>query len=132
MTKKHHSRDDYFLTNIDKRTIENTKFRDVLFTSTYSQLVLMSLKPLECIELEKHKSDQFFRIEKGRGIVVISKTKNLDNCVSLNFKSGDSISIPSNTYHNIINTSKKRDLKLYTVYSPAQHKFNETISRKKT
>jgi mannose-6-phosphate isomerase-like protein (cupin superfamily) len=35
---------------------------------------------------------------------------------------GDSIIIPAGTKHNVINTSKKDDLKLYTVYSPGVHK----------
>lgn len=34
---------------------------------------------------------------------------------------GDAIVIPAGTRHNVINTSKSRQLKLYTVYSPPNH-----------
>jgi len=30
--------------------------------------------------------------------------------------------VPAGAQHNIINTSKTEDLKLYTIYSPAHHK----------
>jgi mannose-6-phosphate isomerase-like protein (cupin superfamily) len=29
--------------------------------------------------------------------------------------------VPAGTFHNVINTSKTRKLKLYTVYSPPNH-----------
>jgi len=41
--------------NIEKLTVENNNFRKVSYTSTHSQLVLMSLKPKEDIGLEVHK-----------------------------------------------------------------------------
>ena len=36
-----------FSINIEEATLENGNFRKVLYTSKYSQLVLMSLKPGE-------------------------------------------------------------------------------------
>jgi len=61
-----------FYTNIEKDTLENDNFRKVLYTSTHSQLVLMSLKPLEEIGMEVHpENDQFFRLEKGQGKCII-------------------------------------------------------------
>jgi hypothetical protein len=39
-----------FKTNIDKATVENNNFREVLYTSKHSQLVLMSLKPKKRLE----------------------------------------------------------------------------------
>ena len=112
-----------FVNNIENLTENNNYFRRVINTSKYSQLVLMSLKPLEDIGLEKHKADQFFRIEKGHGIAIIGKKM-------YKIKSGDGIVVPSGTYHNIINLSKKKKLKFYTIYSPAQHKPN-TINKNK-
>lgn len=48
--------------NIESLTLENTKFRQVLYTADHMQLVLMSLKPGEEIGLETHpNNDQFFR-----------------------------------------------------------------------
>ena len=32
--------------------------------------------------------------------------------------------VPAGSQHNIINTSKTDELKLYTIYSPAHHKDN--------
>ena len=55
-----------FKTTIEKDTLENTNFRKVLYTSKYSQIVLMSLKPLEEIGMEIHAAnDQFFQIERA-------------------------------------------------------------------
>ena len=76
----------------------------------------MSLKPLEEIGAEIHESvDQFFRIEKGDGKVVINE---IDYLVS----DGDAVIIPMGSKHNILNTSDKNDLKIYTIYSPPHHK----------
>ncbi len=46
---------------IEQLTEGNTNFRQVLFTGTYCQLVVMSLLPNEEIGLETHATvDQFF------------------------------------------------------------------------
>jgi len=53
---------------IEKQTLENTYFRQVLFTAQHAQLVVMCLQPGEEIGDEVHpKVDQFFRIERGGG-----------------------------------------------------------------
>lgn len=105
-----------FCANIEKETLENDNFRKVLYTGARSQLVLMSLKPLEDIGMEIHtENDQFFRFEQGQGKCIID-----DNEYEL--KDGVAIVIPSGAKHNIINTSETDDLKLYTIYSPAHHK----------
>jgi mannose-6-phosphate isomerase-like protein (cupin superfamily) len=102
--------------NIEKLTLENTNFRQVLYTAEHCQLVLMSLLPGEEIGLETHTGgDQFFRFEKGQGKVVMSGA---EYAVS----DGDSVIIPSGTEHNVMNTSTTDDLKLYTIYAPAHHK----------
>lgn len=60
--------------NIEELTLTNTFFRKVLFTTQHAQLVVMSLNPNEEIGEEVHEyTDQFFRVEKGNG--VIHKTK---------------------------------------------------------
>ena len=33
----------------------------------------------------------------------------------------DAILVPAGTYHNVINLSKTKPLKLYTIYSPPNH-----------
>ncbi len=105
-----------FKSNIEKETVDNTDFRRVLYTSTYSQLVLMSLRPLEEIGQEIHQgNDQFFRVEKGNGKCVIDGNE-------YELKDGDAVVVPTGARHNIINVSDTADLKLYTIYSPPHHK----------
>ena len=105
-----------FKTNIEKDTLENRKFRKVLYTGKHSQLVLMSLRPKEEIGMETHtENDQFFRFEAGLGKVII------DGNV---YEVGDGVAIvvPAGAKHNIINISDSKELKLYTIYSPPHHK----------
>lgn len=105
-----------FFGNIEKLTEENSYFRHVLFTGGKSQLVVMSLKPQEEIGNEVHESiDQFFRIEKGEAKFVVN------NSEEHLARAGDAVVIPAGTWHNVINTSSTKDLKLYTVYSPPNH-----------
>lgn len=105
-----------FKSTIETDALANDNFRKVLYTSKYSQLVLMSLQPNEEIGLETHKSnDQFFRVEKGNGKCVIDGNE-------YSLSDGDAVVVPSGAQHNIINTSSTEPLKLYTIYSPAHHK----------
>jgi len=110
--------------NIEKLTLENENFRKVLYTANHSQLVLMTLKPMEEIGLEVHEdTDQFFRFESGHGKVIID-----DNIYEVS--DGDAVIVPSGSNHNVINTSSDESLKLYTIYSPAHHK-DKTIHQTK-
>jgi mannose-6-phosphate isomerase-like protein (cupin superfamily) len=102
--------------NIEKETLENTNFRKVLYSAKHCQLVLMNLKPNEDIGMEIHAdNDQFFRFEAGHGTCIIDGH---EYAVS----DGTAIIVPAGAEHNIINTSEKEELKLYTIYSPAHHK----------
>jgi len=104
-----------YVTSLEKETRKNSNFRKVLYTGKNSQLVLMNLKPLEEIGMEVHENtDQFFRFEKGEGKVVIDEVEH-------NVKDGDGVIVPAGAKHNVINTSKKLELKLYTIYSPPEH-----------
>ena len=105
-----------FKTNIEKDTLENRKFRKVLYTGKHSQLVLMSLRPKEEIGMETHpENDQFFRFETGQGKVIIDGNE-------YEVSDGVAVVVPAGAKHNIINTSASKELKLYTIYSPAHHK----------
>lgn len=100
---------------LEKDTLANTYFRHVIFTAPHSQLVLMSLKPNEEIGMEVHpENDQFLRFEDGEGKVIISGEE-------FAVLAGDAVIIPSGNQHNVINTSGDKELKLYTIYSPAHH-----------
>ncbi len=105
-----------FVGNIEKLTEKNNYFRQVLFTGKHAQLVVMSLLPGEEIGNEVHNTvDQFFRIEEGEAKFVFNGKE--EHVV----KSGEAVVVPAGTYHNVINTSSKEPLKLYTIYSPPNH-----------
>jgi mannose-6-phosphate isomerase-like protein (cupin superfamily) len=101
---------------IEKQTLENDYFRQVLFTGKHAQLVVMCLQPGEEIGNEVHNNvDQFFRIEEGVANFVFGG--NETHLV----KDGDAVIVPAGTHHNVINASKAAKLKLYTIYSPPNH-----------
>ncbi|MCE5318157.1 MAG: cupin domain-containing protein [Parachlamydia sp.] len=83
----------------------------------------MSLKPGEDIGEEVHQLDQFFRCESGKGKAVLDG-------ISHTFGDGFAIIVPAGTKHNIINISQDKPLKLYTVYSPPNHRDAVVASTK--
>lgn len=103
-----------FVQDIESLTVQNDKFRNVLYTAKNCQLVVMSLKPEEDIGAEIHKVDQFFRVEEGSGEVVL-------NGARTEIRAGFAIVVPAGTNHNIINTGSV-PLKLYTLYAPPHHR----------
>ena len=103
-----------YVQNIESITVKNTDFRRVLYTARNCQLVVMALKPGEEIGAEVHKPDQFFRVEAGSGEVV------LDGATT-KIQAGFAVLVPGGTKHNIINTGKV-PMKLYTLYSPPNHR----------
>lgn len=109
--------------NIESLTIKNKNYRKVINTTKESQLVLMNLIPGEYIHDEIHShTTQFIRVEKGNGVAIINGKKKL-------LQDNTFLMIPSGYNHKIINTSKKEDLKLYTVYSPPEHSPNKINKR---
>ena len=105
-----------FSSNIEKSTVENDKFRKVLYTGKHSQLVLMCLRLKEEIGMEVHAdNDQFFRFEHGQGKCIIDGHE-------YELRDGSAIVVPAGARHNILNTSATENLKLYTIYSPPHHK----------
>lgn len=103
-----------FKDNIEQRTLDNNDFRHVLYTSTHSQLVLMTLQPGEDIGWEVHtENDQFFRFEMGTGKVTINETE-------YTVAADDAVIVPAGAKHNVENTGAE-PLKMYTIYSPAHH-----------
>ena len=102
-------------TDIEKKSLENTYFREVLFTGPHSQLVVMALNPGEDIGQETHPdTDQFIRVEAGTGKAILDGKEYA-------LQDGSAIVIPAGTEHNVINTSSTDALKLYTVYTPPEH-----------
>src|SRR5512136_3115708 len=102
--------------SIEKQTLSNNYFRQVLFTGAHAQLVVMCLQPGEEIGNEVHPAvDQFFRIEQGEARFVFNGKE--EHVVH----DGDAVVVPAGTYHNVINTSSANHLRLYTIYSPPNH-----------
>ena len=84
----------------------------------------MTLLPGEEIGMEvHHDNDQFFRVEKGEGKAILDGEENV-------ITDGFAVVIPAGTEHNIINTSSTEELKVYTIYSPADHR-DKTIHKTK-
>lgn len=100
--------------NIEEATIANKNFRDVVYTGDYLQLVYMRLKPGECIGTEVHGNDQFFRFEKGTGMVRLD-----DN--EYKVTDGHGVVVPAGATHNVTNTSSVDDLLFYTIYAAPHH-----------
>lgn len=103
-----------YVINIEKATLKNNYFREVLYTTKNSQLVVMSLKPHEEIGEEIHHLDQFIKCEAGEGKAIL-------NGLTHKISEGFCVVVPAGAKHNIINTSSEKPLKLYTVYSPPNH-----------
>jgi mannose-6-phosphate isomerase-like protein (cupin superfamily) len=105
-----------FVGNIEKATLKNNYFREVLYTGKHAQLVVMCLLPGEEIGNEVHANvDQFFRIEHGEAKFIFGGKE--EHIVH----ESDAVIVPAGIFHNVINTSKTEQLKLYTVYSPPNH-----------
>lgn len=103
-----------YITNIEQDSIANQNFRKVVYTAKSSQLVLMSLKPSEDIGMEIHHLDQFFRVESGKGKAILDGVEH-------EISDGFAVVVPAGANHNIVNTGEA-DLKLYTIYSPPNHR----------
>ena len=101
--------------NIEEKTLAGDNFREVLYTTTKSQLVIMTLQPGEEIGQEKHEEhDQFIRVEAGQGVAILDGEKHA-------LEDGVAVVIPAGTEHNVINTSTSEPMRLYTLYTPPEH-----------
>ncbi len=110
-----------FHTNLEKITLSNKNYREVICTSKNMQLVIMSIPVGENILYEIHQDhDQFIRIEKGKGQANIGEKGEKEGIKSYLLEDGDCIIIPANTYHEIINIGLE-PLQLYTIYTPPEH-----------
>lgn len=106
--------------NIKKAAEQNDTFRTAIWTGSHLQVTLMSINVGEDIGIEIHTNvDQFLRVEKGRGRVIMGYRRE-DMNMQAEVSEDDAIIIPSGTWHNIINTGIE-PLKLYSIYAPPQH-----------
>ncbi|MFC1625894.1 cupin domain-containing protein [Patescibacteria group bacterium] len=113
-----------YVGNIEETTLTNSFFRQVVYTAKHSQLVVMSIAPGEDIGMETHADvDQFLRIDEGEGKVILNGEETV-------VSDGFAIVVPAGVEHNLVNTSSDKPLKLYTVYTPPEHK-DKTVHKTK-
>lgn len=99
--------------NMKTITNINDDYRKVEYTTPTMQLVTMHLLPNEEIGMERHPiTTQFIRVESGTGVAEIDGKK-------YDLFDDMTVIIPPNAKHNITATT---DMKLYTIYSPPEHK----------
>ena len=103
-----------FVQDIEALALDNADFRRMLYTAKSCKLVLMSLPPGEEIGAEVHQLDQFFRVEEGTGEAILDG-------VRTPLRAGFAVLVPAGATHNIVNTGEGA-LKLYTLYSPPNHR----------
>lgn len=102
------------ISNIVAEALTNTFFRKVIFTGTNSQLVVMSIPPGGEIGEETHEHvEQTLFVESGEAVAIL-------NGVESPFTVGDALVVTPGTRHNVVNRSSA-DLKVFTVYAPANH-----------
>ncbi len=100
--------------DVTKLARENENFREVLFTTERSQLVLMAIQPGEEIGAEVHEEiDQVLAFVAGEGEAVLAGERST-------VRAGSVVVVPGGTRHNFINKGNT-PLKLYTVYTPPEH-----------
>ncbi|MFN7160301.1 MAG: cupin domain-containing protein [Candidatus Gracilibacteria bacterium] len=111
-----------YVLNIEQETLDNNDYRRVLYTAKSSQLVLMCIQPGDEVGEEIHGVDQFLRIEEGEGKVYIDENE-------YEVKKEFAVIIPQGAKHNVVNTGTI-PLRLYSLYSPAEHK-DRTVHKTK-
>lgn len=120
MDTKDYGKEPYVV-NVEGATLENTNFRTTLWTGENLQLTVMSIGVGDDIGVELHSDvDQFIRIERGRGTVLMGDSRD-----DLNFRAevedNFAVIIPAGKWHNVVNTCPFKSLKLYSIYAPPKH-----------
>jgi mannose-6-phosphate isomerase-like protein (cupin superfamily) len=110
-----------FVTNIEKDTLNNIDYRQVIYTDSQIQIVLMTLYPGEDIPLEKHRGSQFIRVEKGNAHIMVGAN-------GYDLSDGMVIVVPAEMAHYVKNKGID-PLQLYTIYSPPEHEEDEVVER---
>ncbi|WP_372631607.1 cupin domain-containing protein [Cohnella sp.] len=106
--------------DIEAAAEQNDAYRTALWTGDHLQVTLMSIGVGGDIGLEVHPdTDQFIRIEEGRGVVRMGKAKGKLDYVQP-VSGGYAIMVPAGTWHNLVNTGDE-PLKIYTIYAPPHH-----------
>lgn len=118
-----------YVTNVPQKAMKNFNFRTALWTGNNMQMTLMCIPVCADIGDEVHEdTDQIIRIEQGMALVKMGENKcHMDFQVEA--CKGDTIFVPTGTWHNIVNIGKI-PLKLSTIYAPPHHPMG-TVHRTK-
>lgn len=106
--------------DIERATKENTDYRSVAWSGRYLQVTLMSIPVGGEIGLEVHpETDQFLRLDAGRGRVQMGATKD-ELTFEEEVSDGWCVLVPAGSWHNITNIGTKA-MQVYAIYAPAHH-----------
>lgn len=109
-----------YVTNVENKAMYNRNFRTAIWTGCHGQMTLMCIPVCSDIGIEIHEdTDQFIRVEHGIALVKMGKCKDILTFQTKALK-GDTIFVPSGTWHNIINAGQT-PLKLSSIYTPPHH-----------
>ncbi|GGA78489.1 cupin domain-containing protein [Ornithinibacillus halotolerans] len=109
-----------FVVDIEAASEQNNNYRTALWTGEHLQVTVMSIPVGGDIGLEVHPdTDQFLRIEEGKGIVRMGRNQN-NLSIERKVKEDSAIMVPAGTWHNLINTGNE-PIKLYSIYAPPHH-----------
>jgi mannose-6-phosphate isomerase-like protein (cupin superfamily) len=104
----------FYADDVAELARRNENFRQVLFTTGRSQLVLMAIRAGEEIGEETHDDvDQVLAFVEGEGEAVLGGARRA-------VRAGSVVVVPAGTLHNFV-TKGDAALKLYTVYTPPEH-----------
>ena len=119
-----------YVTDVDRMAVLNKDYRNALWTGNHLQMALMTIPPGGEIGPENHPdTDQFIRVEQGRGIAAMGSDRNMTDLRQY-VRIGDVVFVPAGTWHNIINIGNT-PLKLYSIYAPPQHPFGTVHKTRK-
>lgn len=104
-----------FSADINRLAEANTDFRQVIFTTERTQLVLMCVQPGDDVGLETHDLDQVLVFVSGRGESILGNKRGA-------IGPGTVVVVPAGVEHNFVNQGTE-PLKLFTVYAPPEHEY---------
>ena len=106
--------------DIEHATVENTAYRQTLWTGSNLQVTVMAIAPGDDIGLEVHHDhDQFLRVEAGRGRVQMGPAED-DLSFDQEVEDDWAILVPAGSWHNVTNIGDE-PLKVYSIYAPPEH-----------
>ena len=108
--------------NLEELVIDNTAYRQTIWTGNNMQVTVMSIPVGGEIGLEAHHNiEQFLRVDKGQGKVYMGQKSDELTFVQ-DIEDGYSVHVPAEMYHNIVNTGTE-PLQLYSIYAGPEHPF---------